>query len=70
MRRENAGHSFLLSPDVGPVIKGKKIIIVDDVLTSGATILACAELIKTAGPYSITALTVARTVSDDLDDAE
>ncbi len=42
-------------------IKGKRIILIDDVLTTGSTIKECASVLKKAGAKSIDVLTVART---------
>lgn len=41
-------------------VKWKNIILVDDVLTSGATALACAQTLLEAGAQSVSVLTVAR----------
>lgn len=41
-------------------VKGKDIILIDDVLTSGATALACAQALFRAGAQSVSVLTVAR----------
>ncbi|MBP9092647.1 ComF family protein [bacterium] len=41
-------------------VKGKDIILIDDVLTSGATALACAQALLKAGAQSVAVLTVAR----------
>lgn len=41
-------------------VKGKEIILIDDVLTSGATALACAQALLKAGAQSVAVLTVAR----------
>jgi predicted amidophosphoribosyltransferase len=38
-----------------------RVLLVDDVLTTGATIAACAAALKRAGAREITALTYART---------
>lgn len=43
-------------------IKGKRILLVDDVLTTGSTLNECAKVIKTAKPKSIDALTIARSI--------
>jgi ComF family protein len=42
-------------------LKGKQILIVDDVLTSGATIAAVARIIMQAKPASIAAVVICRT---------
>ena len=42
-------------------IKGKRILLVDDVMTTGSTLKECALVLKKAGAHSICSLTVART---------
>ncbi len=42
-RWENVQHSFSLNPGID--IKGKKILLVDDVITTGATIESCAQIL-------------------------
>ena len=42
-------------------IKGKRIILIDDVLTTGSTIKECASVLKKAGAKSVDVLTIART---------
>jgi ComF family protein len=46
-------------PDTGAVV-GKKILLVDDVLTTGSTLHACAEALQAAGTSDIKVFTVAR----------
>ncbi len=41
-------------------VKGRRILLVDDVLTTGASASACAKALKRAGAASVTLLTVAR----------
>ena len=43
-------------------LKGKAVILVDDVSTSGATMDACAGVLKEAGALSVWGLTVAREI--------
>jgi len=57
-RWKNVGNIFNVT-DPG-IIRDKKIIVVDDVVTTGATLNACLEAIVTAGVNSIGVLTIAR----------
>lgn len=45
-------------------LAGKKVILVDDVLTTGSTMKACAEALKSAGVRKVLALTAAATLID------
>jgi len=42
-------------------IKGKRLVLVDDVFTTGATVEACAKVLLKAGAESVAVLTFART---------
>ena len=44
-------------------VGGRRVALVDDVLTTGATVAACAEVLATAGPRAIVAITAARAMS-------
>ncbi|MDA0999453.1 MAG: ComF family protein [bacterium] len=55
-RRRNLKRAFSV-PDAAP-IEGKRILLVDDVLTTGATASACANTLKSAGAQSVDVLTV------------
>lgn len=57
-RIENVKSSFKASKP--HLIKGKSILLIDDVLTSGATLNACAKELKKAGAKKVFALTLAR----------
>lgn len=58
-RLSNVRHSFIVSEP--SLITGKKVILVDDVVTTGSTMNHCAELLKKAGATEIMALSIAVT---------
>jgi predicted amidophosphoribosyltransferase len=41
-------------------VEGRRVLLIDDVLTTGATLRACAEAALAAGASSVSALTLAR----------
>ena len=47
-------------PLFGPAVAGRWIVLVDDVVTTGATLVACAEALLDAGAAAVSALTIAR----------
>ena len=46
-------------------ISGKRILLVDDVLTTGSTVSACARGLKKAGAASVEVLTICHTVAQE-----
>ncbi len=58
-RRKNVAGVF--EPKSGKPLQGKRVVLVDDVFTTGATASACARALKRAGAAHVTLLTVART---------
>lgn len=58
-RRKNLQHAFAVK--YPQKIRGKKIVLVDDVETTGSTLKECAKVLKKAGAAKIYALTLART---------
>lgn len=57
-RRESVKDAFkVVSPRL---VKGEKVLLIDDVFTTGATVSACAEKLKEAGACEVFVLTVAR----------
>ena len=57
-RARNVGGAFALKP--GRSIKGKRLVLVDDVLTTGATIEECARVLRRNGAAFVGVLTLAR----------
>jgi ComF family protein len=67
-RRDNVSGAF--RPRRGCPVKGLRILLVDDVMTTGATGSACASVLKRAGAKSVTLLTLARVDRRSLQPAE
>jgi len=61
-RQENVKGAFRVPDKYLEQIKGKRIILIDDVRTSGATLEACAKTLLLAGASQIDAITLARIV--------
>jgi ComF family protein len=57
-RRANVHNAFMLSPWTSP-IDDRIVVLIDDVRTTGATLDACAKVLKAAGAREVRALTVA-----------
>ena len=61
-RRDNVKKAFAINKRFAEQIKGKRILIMDDVYTTGATVNECAKVLKKAGASCVDVLTVARVV--------
>jgi len=57
-RARNVGGAFALKP--GRSVKGKRVVVVDDVLTTGATADECARVLRRGGAVFVGVLTLAR----------
>lgn len=57
-RRANARGAYVLLP--GAEIQGRRVVLVDDVVTSGATLGECAALLRQAGAAEVWCLTLAQ----------
>lgn len=58
-RWRNVRNAFRVPPDA---FKDKRVLLIDDVVTSGATLNACATALKVNGAVSVRALTLAREI--------
>lgn len=58
-RRANVAEAFAAEPEW---VQGQRVLIIDDVLTTGATLCACAEAVRAAGATRVYGATVAGAV--------
>lgn len=59
-RLKSMHNAFTLTPDAKDFIRGRKVLLLDDVFTTGATLNAAARAIQTGNPARIGILTLAR----------
>ncbi len=65
-RARNVQGAFRVPANWRPQIEGRRILLVDDVYTTGATVKACARSLKRAGATGVDVLTFARVASGDI----
>jgi len=61
-RASNVQGAFKVAPDRQSLIQGRRVVLIDDVLTSGATVDACARALLRAKAASVDVLVFARVV--------
>lgn len=61
-RRSNVRQAFDVHPRWVEMVNSKSVLLVDDVLTTGATVEACARILERAGARQVDVLTLARVV--------
>jgi len=59
-RARTVSGAFALAPDAGERLKGRTVILIDDIWTTGATATACARLLRKAGAERVEILCWAR----------
>jgi ComF family protein len=60
-RLSSVKDAFAVEPLRTSEVRGARVVLVDDVMTSGASLFAAAQALRTAGAAHITAIVVART---------
>ncbi len=59
-RQSNVAAAFGVAPRYVEEVRGRWLVLVDDVVTSGATLAGCARALYEAGAFAVSALTLAR----------
>lgn len=67
-RLHNLRHAFGIPPQVEPVLRGQRVVLVDDVMTTGTTLHQAARCLHAAGVALVAAVVLARTPPPDTDD--
>jgi ComF family protein len=60
-RESNLARSFMVEPSRRPALAGRHLALVDDVMTTGATVAAASQELRRAGAASVTVWVLART---------
>ena len=68
-RRRNVGGAFALSAAGRAAVAGRRVVLIDDVLTTGATVEACARPLRAGGAEAVDVLTLTRVSSQGAIDA-
>ncbi len=63
-RRRNVAGAFAVRPDRLADLRGRRLLLVDDVMTTGATVAACARAALSAGAAAVDVVVLARAVRD------
>ncbi len=65
-RRANVADAFRVSASHAAALEGRRLLLIDDVITTGATVEACAAALKEAGASGVDVLAVARVTDPDM----
>ncbi len=66
-RAKNVAGAFRVRAGRAEKVSGRRIVLVDDVLTTGATLTACTHALRSAGAANVDVLTLARVVPGGID---
>lgn len=61
-RKRNVAGAFKIAPSRRQTIEGKAVVLIDDVITTGATVEACTRVLKRTGAVRVDVLALARAV--------
>ena len=64
-RKHNVRGAFSVNPRHAHLLRGKTAVLVDDVMTTGATLRECARMLLSAGAARVFVVTLARACGDD-----
>lgn len=68
-RDENVRGAFVVASEARERLRGRRVLVIDDVYTTGATVSAVARSLKRAGAAGVDVLTFARVLPEDFLDA-
>lgn len=61
-REQNVAQAFAVPERLRPQLQGKRVLLVDDVMTTGSTLLACARALRKAGVKRVQSVTLASAI--------